>query len=264
MTENDIDTQTRLKVVMQATDISKQYDNSGSVTEILRGLNLTVYDGDFVCILGPSGCGKTTLLRCIAGFETYTGTIKVSGETVNSPGPDRIMVFQDFDQLYPWKTIIQNIQYPLQVKGEKDKGKTRACALEYLKKVGLSDYADYYPHQLSGGMKQRAAIAKALALKPRLILMDEPFASLDAITRKALQKELLHIKEQESMTVIFITHNIQEAIMLGTRVVTMGKEGAIKEDHPILLPKPTTPANDGFRELWEHFSDLLETEASII
>lgn len=247
--------------LVQVSHLTKYYDNGGAERlNILEDVSLSVEKDAFVCILGPSGCGKTTLLRCIAGFEKFSGEVDVNGISVKTPGPDRIMVFQDFNQLMPWKTVIGNILMPLKVGGMQDKAQRIQTAETYLDKVGLLQYKDYYPHQLSGGMKQRVAIAKALALKPKIILMDEPFASLDAMTRKTIQKELLAIKKQEEMTVLFITHNIQEAIMLGSRILLMSRGGVIREDLPNTIEKPATPATPGFSEIWDHFNRLLEEE----
>lgn len=248
--------------LLQVRSLTKRYENGGEASDILQGLNLSVAQDDFLCILGPSGCGKTTLLRCIAGFESYQGEVLVQGRRVTRPGPDRIMVFQDFNQLFPWKTVLSNVAYPLKAGGLRDK-RLRTEKAEYaLSLVGLGECRDYYPHQLSGGMKQRVAIAKALALSPKIILMDEPFASLDAMTRKSLQKELLRIKSQAQMTVLFITHNIQEAIMLGNRILMMGRGGAILEDLQNPIEKPATPASPGFSEVWAHFDGLLEAEST--
>ena len=219
--------------VLKISNLVKKYDNSDRV--ILNNLDLTINDEDFLCILGPSGCGKSTLIRCIAGFEDYEGNIKVDGQPVVKPGPDRIMVFQDFNQLFPWKTVLKNITYALKVNGMKDKAEREQKAKKYLEKVNLVQYANYYPHQLSGGMKQRVAIAKGMALGSKIILMDEPFAALDAMTRKQLQSELLKLKQKEKITVIFITHNIQEAISLGNRIMVMSKEGTIRSICTTLL-----------------------------
>ena len=205
--------------MLEIRNLKKKYKNSERT--ILNNINLSIDEEDFLCVLGPSGCGKSTMIRCIAGFEDYDGSVTVSGESVVKPGPDRIMVFQDFNQLFPWKTV------------------------------------EGYPDQLSGGMMQRAALARALACDASYLLMDEPFAALDAMTRKQLQKELIKIKEKEKMTVLFITHNIQEAISLGNRIMVMSKDGVIKElmDNPI--KKPVTPVSEGYGELWEHLNNLL-------
>ncbi len=249
------------KVVLDVKNLSKSFTSPGGSNQILDGLNLTVKEREFICILGPSGCGKSTLLRCVAGFEDYEGVIECNGEVVKKPSTDRIMVFQDYNQLYPWKTVEKNIQYALKLKGIKDKAELKAISDKYVKKVGLDGYQKYYPHELSGGMKQRVAIAKALALKPQIILMDEPFAALDAITRKSLQKELYKISTAEEVTFIFITHNIQEAITLGTRVLMMGKSGHILIDDENKIKKPVKPSSEGYGEMWDKFSNALE-EAS--
>ncbi|MDO5414132.1 MAG: ABC transporter ATP-binding protein [Bacillota bacterium] len=246
--------------LLEVKNLVKNYHDAPDSRNIIDGLDLTVNQGDFLCILGPSGCGKTTLIRCIAGFESYEGDILVEGERVEEPGIDRIMVFQNFDQLFPWKTVKKNIQYPLKVNGMTDKEELDRIAQEHLDLVGLGDKGELYPHQLSGGMKQRVAIAKGLALNPKIILMDEPFASLDAMTRNKLQEELLRIKEKENATVIFITHNIQEALTLGTRILLMSKQGEIKIDIENTIPKPVTPASEGYGEMWKIFHDALWEE----
>lgn len=246
--------------LLEVKNLTKNYHDSPDSRNILSSLELSVDQGEFLCILGPSGCGKTTLIRCIAGFEDYEGEILVEGQKVDKPGIDRIMVFQDFNQLFPWKTVKKNIQYPLKVNGLKDKAELERIAEEHLDLVGLSGKGDLYPHQISGGMKQRVAIAKGLALNPKIILMDEPFASLDAMTRNKLQVELLRIKEKENATVIFITHNIQEALVLGTRVILMSRNGEIKIDHRNEIPKPVTPASEGYGQMWKMFNDALWEE----
>lgn len=246
--------------LLEVKNLTKNYHDSPDSRNILSSLELSVDQGEFLCILGPSGCGKTTLIRCIAGFEDYEGEILVEGQKVDKAGIDRIMVFQDFNQLFPWKTVKKNIQYPLKVNGLKDKAELERIAEEHLDLVGLSGKGDLYPHQLSGGMKQRVAIAKGLALNPKIILMDEPFASLDAMTRNKLQVELLRIKEKENATVIFITHNIQEALVLGTRVILMSRNGEIKIDHRNEIPKPVTPASEGYGQMWKMFNDALWEE----
>lgn len=249
----------KLKPVLEVKNLVKKYDDrqESQPEEVISNLNFAMYPGEFVCILGPSGCGKSTFLRCIGGFEKYEGEILVNGELVKKPGTDRIMVFQDFNQLLPWKSVEKNVQYPLKVQGLKEKEKLQAISDEYLKKVDLLPYKNFYPHQLSGGMKQRVAIARALALKPEIILMDEPFASLDAMSRNRLQEELLDIHEKENLTVIFITHNIQEAICLGTRILLMSRQGDIKMDVSNTNPKPVTPASENYGKMWDMFHSAL-------
>ncbi len=247
------------KPVLEVRNLTKIYSNGKNQedSEILQNVNFTMYPREFVCIIGPSGCGKTTFLRCLCGFETFEGEVTVDGKKVSAPGTDRVMVFQDFNQLLPWKTVEKNVQYPLRISGLKDKEKLQQISDLYLEKVELYPYRKYYPHQLSGGMKQRAAIAKALAMKPKIILMDEPFASLDAISRNKLQAELMRIHQKEDITVIFVTHNIQEAITLGTRILVMSKRGNIKMDVKNPVEKPVTPASEGYGKLWDMFNRAL-------
>lgn len=245
------------EAILKIENLDKTYYTNKTSTNILKDLNLNIEKGEFVCILGPSGCGKSTLIRCIAGFEDFEGTITCNGETVTKPGTDRMMVFQDFNQLYPWKTVEKNIQYPLKVQGMKDKKLLKQISDEALSKVDLEGRQKHYPHELSGGMKQRVAIAKALALKSDIILMDEPFAALDAMTRNKLQAELQIIHKEAGITVIFITHNIQEAIVLGTRVLVMDKNGDIIINEKNNIPKPVTPASEGYGEMWNRMHDAL-------
>lgn len=248
------------KPLLEVRNLTKNYHDGPDSRDILSNLNLSVNEGDFLTILGPSGCGKTTLIRCIAGFEDYEGEVLVDGNRVTGPGIDRFMVFQTFEQLFPWKTVRKNITCPLKINGVSDKEERNRIAEEHLELVGLAGKGDLYPHQLSGGMKQRVAIAKGLALKPKIILMDEPFAALDAMTRNKLQAELSRLKEQENATVIFITHNIQEALVLGTRVMLMSKKGLIKINMENNIPKPVTPASEGYGELWTKLNAALWEE----
>jgi NitT/TauT family transport system ATP-binding protein len=175
-----------------------------------------------VMLIGPSGCGKSTILKAIAGFiAPVGGEIVVAGRRTLAPGPDRAVVFQEFDQLFPWRTVLSNVTYPLRVNGRARRDAV-ATAREFLELTHLSPAADRFPHQLSGGMKQRVAIARALALEPTVLLMDEPFGALDAITRQRLQGELNRIVEQTSVTLMFVTHSIEEALVLGDRIVVLG------------------------------------------
>jgi NitT/TauT family transport system ATP-binding protein len=176
-----------------------------------------------VIVIGPSGCGKSTLLKAIAGFiAPVAGSISVAGRTSLRPGPDRAVVFQEFDQLFPWRSVRENVAYPLRVNG-RSRAESRARAMEFLRLTHLERAAGRFPHQLSGGMKQRVAIARALALEPALLLMDEPFGALDAITRQRLQLELNRIVDETAVTLIFVTHSIEEALVLGDRVVVLGE-----------------------------------------
>lgn len=246
-----------MSTLLEIEGLSKAYDDEAGSREIISNLSLKVEEHEFVCILGPSGCGKTTLLRCIAGFEPFTGTIRLDGADKKGPEQEVMMVFQDFNQLFPWKTVEKNVQYPLKLSGVKDPAELKRRADRAIEEVRLSGYETYYPHQLSGGMKQRAAIAKALCLKPRVILMDEPFAALDAMTRRGLQKEILRIFEIENCTILFVTHNIQEAMILGTRTIVLQQGGRVVLDEPNLLEKPVTPAAPHYGEVWKRLESAI-------
>lgn len=245
--------------ILSVKGLTKLYASFRGKNSVLSNLHLTVKANEFVCILGPSGCGKSTLLRCIAGFEDYKGEIICKGKRVKKPSVERVMVFQDYNQLFPWKTVEQNIEYPLKVQGLKDKEELREKSEALLQKIGLHEYRKFYPHELSGGMKQRVAIARAIALLPQVVLMDEPFAALDAITRNRLQEELYQISRAENMTVMFVTHNIQEAITLGTRIIIMDSNGNIVLDEQNNLTHPVRPSSKGYGELWDRYSKILET-----
>lgn len=238
-------------------NLSKTYRSYSEERTVLKNINLTIDKGEFLCILGPSGCGKSTLIRCIAGFEKFEGSVISDGKAVKKPGIDRMMVFQDFNQLYPWKTVEKNIQYPLKKQSIRDKKRLKEISDDALKKVDLDGKQKNYPHELSGGMKQRVAIAKALALRSDVILMDEPFAALDAMTRNKLQDELSLIHSQSEITVIFITHNIQEALTLGTRILVMDRNGNVIIDEINTIPKPVTPASEGYGETWNRLHEAL-------
>jgi NitT/TauT family transport system ATP-binding protein len=198
--------------------------------EAAGGFHLAVADATFdvaahekLVVIGPSGCGKSTLLKAIGGFVTPAfGFIELDGRHSLRPGPDRAIVFQEFDQLFPWRTILGNVAYPLRINGY-GRADATARARTYLELTRLADAAGRYPHELSGGMKQRVAIARALALEPRVLLMDEPFGALDAITRQRLQAELNRIVAQTGVTLVFVTHSIEEALVLGDRIVVLGE-----------------------------------------
>jgi len=219
-------------------NLSKTFKKGNQEVSALINIDMTVKDGEFVTILGPSGCGKTTLLRIIAGLETYTGgTVSLDGELITGPGPKRGMVFQEYS-LFPWKTVLGNIMFGPLMKGVSKK-EAEEKAISYLELVGLSDFKNSYPYELSGGMKQRVAIARALANDPEIILMDEPFGALDAQTRNNLQNELLRIWQEEKRTIIFVTHSVDEAVFLSDRIVILSKRpGTIKKEIPIFIPLP--------------------------
>ena len=216
--------------VLDVQNLTKIYDNGGKgdENEVLKNVNFTMNEGEFVCILGPSGCGKTTFLRCIGGFETFDGTVKVNGKEVSEPGTDRIMVFQDFNQLLPWKTVEKNVQYPLKIQGLKDKTKLREISDAALEKVDLLSSRTLYPHQLSGGMKQRVAIAKALALKPQIILMDEPSMGLSPIFVNEIFDIIREVSESGT-TVLLVEQNAKKALSIADRAYVL-ETGSITMD----------------------------------
>ena len=204
----------------------------------LEDVSLEVNLAEFLCIVGPSGCGKTTLLRLIAGLDYPTsGKIILDGKEVKGPSPDRGMVFQEFS-LFPWRTVVKNVEFGLEIKGLKER-ESRKIAEEYIELVGLKGFEDHYPSELSGGMKQRVAIARALATEPSILLMDEPFGSVDAQTRNVLQQELLEIWERTKKTVLFVTHSVDEAIYLGDRIAVMSaRPGRIVDCCAITITRP--------------------------
>lgn len=215
---------------LQVKGIEKSFSNKERGTfKVLDNIDLNIEKGQFISIVGPSGCGKSTLLYVIAGLEKPDhGEVIVDGKEVNGPGPERVVVFQE-DGLFPWLTVLDNVMYGLTTNGM-DKEKAKEKAIETLKLVHLSHYTKAYPHELSGGMKQRVAIARALVMEPEILLMDEPFAALDEQTRMVLHKELLDIWRKLGITIIFITHNIREAVLLSEKVVVLAtRPGKIKE-----------------------------------
>ena len=202
--------------------VSLEYKTPQRRVRATHDVSFDVYPADRFILLGPSGCGKSTLLKAVAGFiEPVSGSIRLDQKEVHAPGPDRIVVFQEFDQLPPWKTVIQNVMFPLLASKTLGRKEARERALHYLNKVGLAAFANAYPHTLSGGMKQRVAIARALAMEPRILLMDEPFAALDALTRRKMQEELLMLWDDVQFTLLFVTHGIEEALLVGNRILLL-------------------------------------------
>ena len=235
--------------LLEIERLSKEFELNGARIQALRDVNLTINRGEFICLIGASGCGKSTLLRIIAGFETATsGAAKVRGRLIVEPGPDRGMVFQDY-ALFPWLSVHDNIAFGPTERGVA-KAELRDKVENFIDVVGLRKFADAYPHQLSGGMKQRVAIARVLANDADIVLMDEPFGALDALTRERLQEELLDIWQRTGLTVIFVTHSIEEAIFLADRVVVMTPgPGRIESDNRIELPRPRDVSAPDFNEL---------------
>jgi NitT/TauT family transport system ATP-binding protein len=229
--------------------VGKTYTLNEARIEALRDANLTVRKGEVVCLIGASGCGKSTLLRIVEGFEKPTaGDALMWSKPIDGPGPDRGMVFQDYG-LFPWLTVRENIGFGPSSRGL-GKAATRDIVERFVSLVGLTRFADAHPHQLSGGMKQRVAIARVLANDAEVVLMDEPFGALDAMTRERLQDELLDLWQRTGLTVLFVTHSIEEAIFLADRVVVMEPgPGRIASEHRIELPRPRDVASPEFNEV---------------
>ena len=253
-----------------ATSPKIQIDNAGKTfldgsVVAFRNLSLAVQPNEVLCIVGPSGCGKPTLLRCIDGLIPLSeGRILIDGQAVRSPSEQVAVVFQHFG-LFPWKTVYDNVAYGLRLRGASRE--ELAAVGEYIRIVGLEGFEGRYPYQLSGGMQQRVGLARALAVRPSVLLMDEPFASVDAQTREILQEELLRIWERERQTMVFITHSIDEAILLGDRVVIMSaRPGRVKETLDVPFPRPrdleAVRALPAFAELRSHIWEQLRQQAA--
>lgn len=237
--------------------VRKVFQTSRGEVVALNDTSLSIANNEFICVVGPSGCGKTTLLNILAGLDAPTsGEVRIDGATIDGPSSERGVVFQQY-ALFSWLTVRQNVEFGLKLK-KMSKGERRAIAEKYIESVGLKDFANAYPKELSGGMKQRVAIARAYAVNPQLLLLDEPFGALDAQTRTQLQVELLNTWEQEQKTCFFITHDVEEAVLLANRVVVMtARPGRIKAIVPIDLKHPRTqetrmskPFNDLKNEIW--------------
>lgn len=241
-------------------NVSKIFETPAGTVTALQGIDLDIAAGEFVCLLGPSGCGKSTLLNALAGFQPpSTGDIRIAGHAVTTPGPDRGMVFQEY-ALFPWMTVAKNVAFGLEIKGL-PRREIKERVEQLLVKLNLIDFKDRYPKELSGGMRQRVAIARILALDPPILLMDEPFGALDALTRNRLQDELLRIWTEFRKTIIFVTHSIEESIYLADRIVVMTyRPGTVKRDIAVDLARPRDTASYGFNELKRELARLVMEE----
>ena len=228
------------RVKVKIDHVEKIYDGRKGQMIALNGVDLDIMENEFICVVGPSGCGKSTLLNIIAGLlEPTSGAVYVDGKKVEGTGTERGVVFQQY-ALFPWLTVMKNVMFGLKLKGMKD-DEAKEVAMKYIKMVQLEDFVDSYPKELSGGMKQRVAIARAYAVQPEVLLMDEPFGALDAQTRTQLQSELIQTWQEEKKTCFFITHDVEEAIILATKVIVMSaRPGRIKTIVDIDLPYPRT------------------------
>ncbi len=246
-------------------NLTKEYEmgtgNASSKLLALDNISLSVAKGEFLAFLGPSGCGKSTLLHIIDGLLSTGGRVVVNGESVSGPGLDRGMVFQEY-ALFPWRTVVENVAFGLEIKQVPKAARLRV-AREYLALVGLDGFEDRYPSQLSGGMKQRAALARALDYDPEVLLMDEPFAALDAQTRRRMQEETARIWAATGKTVVFVTHDIGEALWLADRigVMTRGPRACIKDIVAVTLPRPRATMTPEFVRLFNELGGLIQTEA---
>ena len=246
--------------MLDVEDVTLQYKTRDHLVTATYRVGFHVYTSDRYVVLGPSGCGKSTLLKAVGGYMTpVEGRIRLKGEVIRQPGPDRMMVFQEFDQLLPWKTVRENVMFPLLVSGRAQPREATERARSYIDKVNLTGCADQYPHTLSGGMKQRVAIARAMAMEPDILLMDEPFAALDALTRRKMQDELLELWDDIGFTMIFVTHSIAEAIKVGSRILLLSPHpGQVKAE---LNSVPRTGAGpDDARMLEDRIHEMLFAE----
>jgi NitT/TauT family transport system ATP-binding protein len=258
------------KHLVEIRGVSKSFQKSvkDSTTEFkaLANVSLSIRENEFISIIGPSGCGKTTLLKIIDGLIPYdSGKILIDGKQITGPGPDRAVVFQSF-ALLPWRTVLANVEFSLELR-QLSKAERAKTARDYLRRVGLTDFENHYPHELSGGMQQRAGLARALAVNPSILLMDEPFGAVDAQTRQLLQEELLNLWQRERKTVIFITHSMDEAVYLSDRVVVMTpRPGRVAEilDVPLARPRVSEEVRrdptfvDLTNYIWESLKKAME------
>lgn len=243
-------------------NVSKTFSRKDSNNKALDNINLNIETGEFVCLLGPSGCGKSTLMNMMAGFfEPSEGKIDIDGEIVTRPRLDRVTIFQNYG-LLPWRTVERNVQLGLESM-KIAKNERKKISDKYIELVGLGEFKNSYPAELSGGMKQRVAIARALAVKPKILFMDEPFAALDPVIRVKLQEDLIKIWEEEKMTVVFVTHDVEEAICLGTKIVIMAPHpGRIKQVINNTLPKPVKRSGTEFYGLKDRIFHHLQSNAN--
>lgn len=253
---------TNKEPLMKLDDVTVTYRNTKDQSHtVLNRLNLTIQEGEFICVLGPSGCGKTTLLNCIAGFQPYEGEITLGDQVVTTPGKERGVMFQEYG-LFPWFTVEENVAFGPKM-GGMDAAKRTELAKEFIRMVGLTGFEKHYPNRLSGGMKQRVSLARVLANSPSFLLMDEPFAALDEQTRHSMQTELLKIWERNKTTCLFITHSIQEAVYLADRIIVlMPNPGRVALDMKVDLPRIRDRNDERVFTYQKQISAILEGKAA--
>ncbi len=252
-------------MTLTVSDVSRTFSSgNGETIEALSRISFSVDHEEFICILGPSGCGKTTILRIIAGLESASsGLVSVDGEPVTRPSPKMAMIFQEYS-LYPWRTVEENIAFGLELRGLGNPDRTSATE-KYLNLVGLKGFEHRYPYELSGGMRQRVAVARALAIEPSILLMDEPFGALDAQTRNRMQNELLRIWEKTKKTILFVTHSVDEAVFLADRIIVLThRPGKIKEIVAIPGARPRDRTSEEFGQIRRHLLDVIREESDLV
>jgi NitT/TauT family transport system ATP-binding protein len=232
---------------IEVKNVTFEYQVEKGRVLAIKDINFSVRQSEFLCLLGPSGCGKTTILNILAGLlQPTAGEIRIGSTPLNGSGQNRGVVFQDFAQLFPWRTARYNVEFGLEMR-KVDKMTREKTAIEFLRLVGLEKFADVYPHQLSGGMQQRVAIARSLAYNPQVLLMDEPFAALDAMTRDDMQQLLTDVWQTTKKTIVYITHNVSEAVFLGDKVIVLNAHpGTVKAEITLDLPRPRDPLSEEF------------------
>ncbi|NWK74206.1 ABC transporter ATP-binding protein [Acinetobacter sp. SwsAc6] len=250
-------------VILEAKKLTQSFKHGKTERTILNQLDLKIHKREFICVIGPSGCGKSTFSRIVAGLDPYSsGELLIDGQVIEGPSPERGMVFQGYT-LFPWKTVKENVMFGPLMKGASN-ASAESNAREWIDIIGLEKYQDQYPHQLSGGMKQRVAIARALVNEPKILLMDEPFGALDPHTRQKMQKHLMDLWQNIDITIIFVTHDMDEAILLADRIVALkANPGEIKEIIEVDLPRPRNPElmlSPEFKQLRERVDFLVHAQ----